>query len=166
MLEVCYQPSSSSKRSLSACAPALAPCSSPRTPFVPFSVVCESSRRLEYPLWWPELGSHGIGSPTRPHVGVRARRSGPDRSGVLRGPPPEASPTRAILLELLGFGPFLEGLLADGSFLKNGSLSVHYQCVRKLRKPHPDRPGPPARKRPYPLVYYAPPAKLPVQPEL
>jgi hypothetical protein len=39
---------------------------------------------------------------------------------VQRGPPPEASPTRANLLERLGFGPFLEGLLADGSFLKMG----------------------------------------------
>jgi hypothetical protein len=60
MLEVCYQPSSSSKRSLSACA-----CTHPlliTTYTVPFSVVCESSRRLEYPLWWPELGSHGLTS--------------------------------------------------------------------------------------------------------
>ena len=96
---------------------------------------------------------------------MRARRRGPDRSGVLRGPPPEASPTRAILLERLGFDPFLEGHLADGSFLKIGHCRFT-TSVFESSESRPDRPGPPASKRPYPLVYYAPPAKLPLQPEL
>src|SRR5215218_6204563 len=80
-------------------------------------------------------------------TGADSKGRVPARPNALRYAPPEvgASAERHIFLHTLMSGELLKNLVTVGS------LSVR----SKLRKPRPDRLGPPARGCPYPRVLCA-----------
>src|SRR5215207_2604692 len=99
-------------------------------------LIRESCNRLEYSPWRRPRSAHGLASPDRGPPATRELGEVATAVPVKGGPPSETAPAPPHVLEGLGPGPLLEGLLADRKERRTTTLSFRAHGATPLRRRH------------------------------